>query len=368
MRAAVYHGTRDIRVEEVDVPDPGPGEVLLEVHAAGICGTDAAEWDHGPMMLPVVERSARSGHVGPIVTGHEFGGRVVARGPGVEGFGDGTLVASGAGVSCGRCGQCRIGLTNFCDEYFTLGLQRNGALAQYVSVPASICLPVDDIGLDDDGAALVQPMAIALHSLRQGDPRPGDLVAVFGVGGVGAFLVHAAAHLGARVVAVDLDQGRLAVATALGAEQVVHADRDEPLAPQVAAVAGPFAVVYEVTGAAPALGAAFELAAPRGRIVAVGLGSVPVPLDVRSLTLSELRLVGTNAHVFAADFSDAARLLADRTDGWADVAPVALPLDQLVDQGLRPMIDKRSERIKTLIDPWTSEVRTRSHRSTTSVD
>ena len=267
----------------------------------------------------------------------------------------------------GDAASAESGSPTSATSYFTLGLQRDGALAQYVSVPASICLPVDDIGLDDDGAALVQPMAIALHSLRQGDPRPGDLVAVFGVGGVGAFLVHAAAHLGARVVAVDLDQGRLAVATALGAEQVVHADRDEPLAPQVAAVAGPFAVVYEVTGAAPALGAAFELAAPRGRIVAVGLGSVPVPLDVRSLTLSELRLVGTNAHVFAADFSDAARLLADRTDGWADVAPVALPLDQLVDQGLRPMIERRSERIKTLIDPWTSEVRTRSHRSTTSV-
>jgi (R,R)-butanediol dehydrogenase/meso-butanediol dehydrogenase/diacetyl reductase len=362
MRAAVYHGTRDIRVGDVEVPDPGPGEVLLEVHAAGICGTDAAEWDHGPMMLPVVERNPRSGHLGPIITGHEFGGRVVARGPGVEGFGDGTLVASGAGISCGRCAPCRTGLTNFCDDYFTVGLQCNGALAQYVAVPASICLPVGDLGLDDDGAALVQPMAIALHSLRQGDPSPGDLVAVFGVGGVGAFLVHAAAHVGARVVAVDLDSGRLEVASALGAEHLVHVDRDEPLAPQVAAVAGPYAVVYEVTGAAPALAAAFELVAPRGRVVAVGLGSEPVPLDVRRLTLTEMRLVGTNAHVFAADFVDAARMLADRMDGWGDIAPVALPLDRLVEQGLRPIVERRSERIKTLIDPWTADVRIRSGR------
>jgi (R,R)-butanediol dehydrogenase/meso-butanediol dehydrogenase/diacetyl reductase len=360
MRAAVYHGTRDIRVGDVDVPDPGPGELLLEVHAAGICGTDAAEWDHGPMMLPVVERNPRSGHAGPIVTGHEFGGRVVARGPGVDGFVDGTLVASGAGVSCGRCAYCLRGLTNFCAEYFTVGLQCNGALAQFVAVPASICLPVGDLGLDDDGAALVQPMAIALHSLRQGAPSPGDLVAVFGVGGVGAFLVHAAAHSGARVVAVDLDPGRLAVATALGADHVVQVERDQPLAPQVAAVGGPYTVVYEVTGAAPALAAAFEVVAPRGRIVAVGLGSEPIPLDVRRLTLNEMRLVGTNAHVFADDFGDAAGLLAARPDGWADVAPVALPLAQLVEQGLRPMIERRSERIKTLIDPWTDDVRVRS--------
>jgi (R,R)-butanediol dehydrogenase/meso-butanediol dehydrogenase/diacetyl reductase len=362
MRAAVYHGTRDIRVEDVDVPDPGPGELLLEVHAAGICGTDAAEWDHGPMMLPVVERNPRSGHRGPIIPGHEFGGRVVARGADVEGFGDGTLVASGAGISCGRCAQCRRGLTNFCDAYFTVGLQCNGALAEYVAVPASICLPVGELGLDDDAAALVQPMTIALHSLRQGDPSPGDLVAVFGVGGVGAFLVHAAAQSGARVVAVDLDRGRLAVASALGAEQVVLAEREEPLAPQVAAVAGPFSVVYEVTGAAPALTAAFELVAPRGRVVAVGLGSEPVALDVRRLTLTEIRLVGTNAHVFAADFADAARMLADRTDRWADVAPVALPLDDLVDDGLRPMVERRSVRIKTLIDPSTADVRDRARR------
>ncbi len=306
-----------------------------------------------------MERSTRSGHLGPIVTGHEFGGRVVATGAEVEGFAEGTLVASGAGVSCGRCAPCRRGLTNFCDVYFTIGLQRDGALAQYVAAPASICLPVDDLGLDDDEAALVQPMAIALHSLRQGHPDPGDLVAVVGVGGVGAFLVHAAVALGAEVVAVDLDADRLAIAEALGASRTVRADRDSPLAPQVAAAAGPFAVVYEVTGVAAALTAAFELVGPRGRIVAVGLGNQPVPLDIRSLTLSELRLVGTNAHVFAADFADAARLVADRAAGWLDVAPVVLPLDQLVDGGLRPMAERTGTQVKTLIDPWGLEPRPR---------
>ena len=98
MRAAVYHGSHDIRVEDLEVPDPGPGELLIEVHAAGICGTDASEWSHGPTMFPILTRNARSCHLGPMVPGHEFGGRVVDRGPGVEGFpDDGTLVASGAG-------------------------------------------------------------------------------------------------------------------------------------------------------------------------------------------------------------------------------------------------------------------------------
>ncbi len=358
MRAAVYHGKRDIRVEDVEVPEPGTGELLLEVHAAGICGTDASEWDHGPMMLPLLERDERSGHVGPIIPGHEFGGRVVARGPGVDGFPDGTLVASGAGVSCGRCPACVRGLTNFCEVYFTIGLQRNGALAQYVAVPAGICLPVSDLGLDDDRAALVQPMAIAVHSLRQGQPDPGDLVVVIGVGGVGAFLVHAAVGSGARVVAVDLDAGRLAIATGLGAADTIKVDRNEPLLPQISGVMDrPAAVLYEVTGRASALEAALELVAPRGRVVAVGLGAGSVPVNVRLLTLRELHLVGTNAHVFSADLADAARLIGARDAGWADIAPIALPLDRLVDDGLAPMAEGRSDRIKTLVDPWASSTR-----------
>ena len=358
MRAAVYHGTRDIRIEEIGVPEPGPGELLLEVHAAGICGTDASEWDHGPMMFPVSVRNEWSGHDGPMVPGHEFGGRVVDRGPGVGGFPDGTLVASGAGVSCGSCGPCRAAITNFCERYFTVGLQRHGALARYVDVPAGICLDVGELGLGDDRAALVQPMSIALHSLRQGRPGSGDSVVVIGVGGVGAFLVYAAVRSGLRVLAADLDPERLQVAAGLGASLTLEVDRDRSLALQIRdAMRGSPAVVYEVTGVPSVLTAALDVVAPRGRVVAIGLGTVPVPVDVRSLTLRELHLVGTNAHVFAADFQDAARLVADRAEGWSDVAPVALPLDLLVTDGLLPMVERRPEQIKTLIDPWAPVVR-----------
>ena len=348
MRAAVYHGSRDIRIEDLEVPDPG----------AGICGTDASEWSHGPTMFPVSTRHPRSGHLGPMVPGHEFGGRVVARGHGVEGFPDDAVVASGAGISCGKCPACTRMLTNFCEQYFTVGLQRNGALAQYVTVPASICLPVEEHGLGDDGAALVQPMSVAHHALHQGSPQPGDTVIVVGIGGVGAFLVFAAAEMGLRVVAADLDAERLQIADALGAHRTVEVDRDEDLAMQLrAALEGSAQVVYEVTGVDAALQAALAVVAPRGRVVAVGLGARPVPIDARSITLREVSLVGTNAHVFGADFGEAARLVGRRSGGWSDVAPVALPLDALVERGLQPMVDGRAERIKTLIDPWAMAVR-----------
>ena len=246
------------------MPDPGPGELLIEVHAAGICGTDASEWSHGPTMFPISRRNPQSGHLGPMVPGHEFGGRVVARGPDVAGFPDAAVVASGAGISCGQCPACTRMLTNFCEQYFTVGLQRNGALAQYVTVPASICLPVEEHGLGDDGAALVQPMSVAHHALRQGSPQPGDTVVVIGIGGVGAFLVFAAAEMGMRVVAADLAAERLQIAGALGAHRTVEVDRDEDLASQLRdPLEAPAEVIYEVTGVDQALQAALAAVAPR---------------------------------------------------------------------------------------------------------
>ena len=358
MRAAVYHGARDIRIENLPVPVPGPGELLLEVRSAGICGTDALEWDRGPILTPVDQPHPVTEHQGPTILGHEFGGRVVDLGPEVDGFGAGDLVACVAGISCGACAACMAGTSNFCDRYFTLGIDRHGGLARYAVASSAACLEVGRLGLDDDRAALVQPMSVALHALRQGKLRPGDTAVVLGVGGVGAFLVYAAAQQGADVLAVDLDPARLAVAEALGASAVLRADPDSSPASGVLRYAGgPVAVVYEVTGAPAALAAALEMVRPRGRVVVVGLGAHPVPLDMRRITLREIRLVGTRAQVFEADFADAASLVASRPQGWSDVAPIALPLDRLVPDGLLDMAKGRPERIKTLIDPWATAIR-----------
>ena len=369
MRAAVYHGARDIRIENLPVPVPGPGELLLEVRSAGICGTDALEWDRGPILTPVDQAHPVSGHRGPTILGHEFGGRVVDLGPEVDGFAVGDLVACVAGISCGACAACLAGTSNFCDGYFTLGIDGHGGLARYVVAGSAACLEVGGLGLDDDGAALVQPMSVALHALRQGKLRPGDTAVVLGVGGVGAFLVYAAAQQGADVLAVDLDPARLAMAEALGASAGLRADPDSrPASGVLEHARGPASVVYEVTGAPEALAAALDMVRPRGRVVSVGLGAHPVPIDMRRLTLREIRLVGTRAQVFDADFADAASLIASRAQGWSDVAPIALPLDRLVSDGLLPMARGRPERVKTLIDPWATAIRPASGTGAGSID
>ena len=167
MMAAVFHAPGDVRIEPVpEPPPPGPGELLIRVTKAALCGTDSAEWDHGPLL-------ARP----PVVLGHEFTGEVVAAGDGTSGFVPGTRVVSGAGVSCGRCEWCAAGRTNLCARYQTLGLHRDGGLAELVLSPAAICRAVPD-GLDDTGAAGSDRGAAAPSSARAASepssspPRP----------------------------------------------------------------------------------------------------------------------------------------------------------------------------------------------------
>lgn len=337
MRAAVYHGAGDIRITDLPIPETGPNELLLKVSAVGICGTDAHEFDSGPHMFPA----------GGFVPGHEFAGHVVAVGEDVSGFTEGDLVTSGAGVSCGECTPCRRGASNHCLTYLTHGLQLPGALAQYVAVPASICLEVGSLGITPDFAALAQPMSIAVHAMRRGRVRSGEDVVVIGAGGIGVFLTHALAQSGAPPVVVDLDASRLEIARRLGAKATSLPGSFETTGP---------AVVYEVTGTSAGLDMAVSMAGDGTRVVVVGLQDSLMSMDMRRISLREIELIGTNSHEFAADFAEATRLLSTRAS-WSDVAPVAVPLDGLVGEGLRPMVDGRVSRIKTLIDPWGEETR-----------
>jgi (R,R)-butanediol dehydrogenase / meso-butanediol dehydrogenase / diacetyl reductase len=344
-------------VEQWPDPTPDPDEVVLEVHAAGICGTDASEYADGPIQYPIDRRHPVTGHSGPMIPGHELGGRVVARGAAVTDPGEGDLVVSGAGISCNTCRRCRAGRTNLCLRYATIGLQRHGGLAQFCAVPASTCVRVAPFELSEDTAALAQPMAIAHHSMTRGQPAPGERVLVIGAGGIGAFLTFALAQLGTEVLAADLRNERLDTAKVLGAADAVQAQEPDALIEQVRSRHHQPVVVYEVTGTLAGLEAARALVEPGGRIVAVGLHDRPRQVDLRALTLDEISIVGTMAHVCARDLPAALVLLRQRGRPWTDVAPVALALDQLVPDGIIPLVEGRSTRIKTLIDPWVARAR-----------
>jgi threonine dehydrogenase-like Zn-dependent dehydrogenase len=340
MKAAVYHGPGDIRIQSVADPhDPGPDDVVIRVARAAICGTDSSEWAHGPLL-------ARP----PVVLGHEFVGRVVATGSAVSDVAAGDRVVCGAGISCGDCDWCRAGRTNLCAQYRTIGLHIDGGLAQYVSSPARVCRVVPD-GLGDEAAATAQPLAVALHAVRRSGLEAGQSCAVIGVGGIGAFIVAAAAARGASpLIALDIDEERLATARRLGADVTVDA-RSRAIADAIVGETGGEGahVVIEASGSAGGPAAAVAAARRGGRVLIVGLQSEPRELDLLAMTVREVDLVTTLAHVCDVDLPESLSLLSA-----SDVADVVIdrviPLADLVDEGIRPLADG-SARGKIVVAP-----------------
>ena len=351
MRAAVYHGAEDVRIESIPEPgEPGPDEVLLRVLRAAICGTDASEYAHGPRLVPLTVPHPGSGRVGPIVLGHEFVGRVEAVGENVAGIYPGDRVVPGAGVSCGTCPWCAAGRTNLCSGYYTLGLQADGGLAELALSPARICLPVPD-ACSDDAAAMAQPLAVALHAIRRGSLEPGYAVVVIGIGGIGGFILAAAKARGAApLIAVDVDETRLQLARSLGADHVLDA-RAGGVAARIRDLTGGegAAAVIEASGAESSPAAAVAATRRGGQVVIVGLQAAPRALDLCDMALREVNLTSTLAHVCDVDLPEALELLAG--SGLATtMLDRVIGLDALVDEGLVPLV-AGTARGKIVVDP-----------------
>lgn len=333
MRAAIFHGAHDVRIENAPDPAaPAPDEVVLEVLRAAICGTDAAEWDRGPILC-------RPG----VILGHEFVGRVVGLGADVTALRVGDRVVSGAGISCGRCHWCLSHRSNLCGEYRTLGLQVDGGLAEYVTSPAAICHAVPD-ACDDDAAAMTQPLAVSLHALSRIAHRPDESIAVIGVGGIGSFMVAGAARRATQgpIVAIDIDDERLATAASLGARTIANADgRDlADLLLELSDGAG-FDVVIEASGSPDAPAAAIVGVRRGGRVLLVGLHDEPRAIDLTEMIVREIDIFTTVAHVCDTDIPAALDLLAD-SDIAALTAGATIPLEALVEDGLRPLAERRA--------------------------
>jgi len=297
-------------VVERPVPEPAAGEVLVKVARVGLCGTDLSTFlGKNPLVSY------------PRVIGHEVAGVVADTGARVDPrFSPGTRVAVSPYKNCGRCPACRAGRPNACRANETLGVQREGALAEYVVTPASRLYTSASLSLDH--LALVEPFSVGMHAVARGRVTPDDTVLVIGCGGVGAGAVAGAAGRGARVIALDLDAGKLALARALGASDTVSAT-DQGAADAIAGLTagdGP-SVVIEAVGSATTYRLALDLVAPCGRIVCIGWVKGDVSLEARHLVAKEVDLLGSrNAMgefdeviaLFESGRIDPARVVTDR--------------------------------------------------------
>ncbi|MDX1524258.1 MAG: alcohol dehydrogenase catalytic domain-containing protein [Anaerolineae bacterium] len=351
MKAAVYHGNRDLRIESMPEPGkPGPGQVILEVLRGAICGTDVTEYLHGPHFASLDNPHPASGHQGPLISGHEFVGKIVEIGAGVEGLQVGQRVVPGAGNWCGTCQWCLAGRVNLCKDYFVYGLSAHGGLAEMSLMPAYMCRVVPD-ACSDDAAAMAQPLAVALHAVDRSGATPGQSVALMGVGGIGSFILDAAQAQGlGPIIAVDIDDERLERATQLGAAHVVNARSEDPVEAIRRLTDGlGVATFIEASGSPPGPGTALAATQKGGHILIVGMQAEPRSIDFHDMTYREITMTTTVAHVCTVDLPKSLEILA--TTDLADLTlDRVIPLENLVDEGILALADGRAKG-KVVVNP-----------------
>lgn len=269
-----------IEIEERQVPEPGPGQVLIEVSAVGVCGSDVHYFTEGRIGDFVVES--------PLVLGHEAAGVVRALGEGVKGLGPGQRVALEPGVPCGRCRTCRSGRYNLCpDVQFLATPPVDGAFARYLVHDAAFCHPLPD-GISDDTGALLEPLSVGIWAAWKARLSVGDRVVVTGAGPIGLVATAVARASGAaEVIVSDVQAARLPLAQRMGATATVSGGKSE--------LAGLGAdVLIECSGSPAALDAGLHGLGPGARAVVVGMAPdthVAIPFSL--VQRQEIELVGT---------------------------------------------------------------------------
>ncbi|MCP3936290.1 MAG: alcohol dehydrogenase catalytic domain-containing protein [Actinomycetia bacterium] len=284
MKALVYRGPGQISLDEIDDPEPGTGEVLISVDAAGVCGTDrhivAGELGVAPGTVP----------------GHEIAGTIAAVGAGVEGWAPGDRVASFGQVACGDCSPCRAGMVNRCRRPAVLGMARQGGFAERVALPTSCLIALPDSISDSIGAIASDAIATPFHALTTvGDLRPGETVVIIGAGGLGLHAVQLARLCGAaNVVAVDPSPEAREAALGVGADAVFDPSVEDQPARALRRVVRGASLVVECVGRADTVELGLGVLAPGGRLVVVGVGVGRPQLPPLAMFIgSELSVLGS---------------------------------------------------------------------------
>jgi L-iditol 2-dehydrogenase len=297
-RAAVLYAAGDLRVEDRATPEPGPREVLVEIAAVGVCGSDVHYYEHGRIGSFVVRE--------PMVLGHESSGRVVALGPGASKHAIGDRVALEPGVPCGACRECRTGRYNLCrDVRFFATPPIDGAFANFVTIHEDFAFALPE-SVSDQAGALMEPLSVGVWACRKAGVGPGDRVLVTGAGPIGLLALQAARAFGATEVTVsDVNPHRLALAERTGATRTINV-AETPLEECDIEVDA----LIECSGHPASLKAGVAALRPAGTAVLVGMGPEEegtVPLSL--LQNRELWLTGTFR--YANTYPTAIALAAD---------------------------------------------------------
>ncbi|WP_408008330.1 zinc-binding dehydrogenase [Pseudalkalibacillus sp. A8] len=293
MVAAVYHGKGDLTIENIAPPEPPKGWATIKVDYCGICGTDLNIYGGGHPRAK-----------GPLVMGHEFSGETVNH-PELP---DGTRVTVRPILSCGKCEACQSGYPHVCESLRLIGIDRDGAMAQYVVAPLDEITPLPE-GMSTRKGSLVEPFAVGVHAIRESEFKPGDQVVVFGAGPIGICTAVSLQLLGARdVVVVEVHPYRQQVAEQLGFT-VINPQEDSVSGKVKELFGGSLADIVFDCAAHPSVAEIIvDVAKVKGQIVLVGTYKKPTPLDLQNITFKELSVKGTRVYT-KTDYNIALDLL-----------------------------------------------------------
>ncbi|MCI4659003.1 2,3-butanediol dehydrogenase [Cryobacterium algoricola] len=350
MKAAVFHGAHDIRIEEVDGPPPlGSLDVLLRPYWCGICGTDLHEYAMGPIVIPSHPHPL-TGATAPQILGHEFSAEVLEVGSGVRSVRVGQRVSVMPLLFCGSCYYCRRGLNHLCQSMACVGLSfASGGISELAVVPASHVSVLPDSVTDLQGA-LVEPGAVAAYGVDTAQVRPGDTVLITGAGPIGALASLYASALGARVFISEVNPTRVALARSLDVGEVIDPSKIDVAAwvkDQTEGI-GVDAVI-ECSGNERALQTAIASVRSAGRISQTGLHTRQAAIDPMVLSEHDITLAGTWCYP-VTDWPRIIDLIARGRYPVEKVVSAQISMADVVEKGFETLLSPTGDQVKVLVN------------------
>jgi len=344
MRAAVYYGRQDLRLTSVPEPEPGPGEVKLRVRYNGICGSDLHEYYDGPITTRSTPHPL-TGVQNPVIMGHELCGEVVALGEGIGDLHLGDLIAVEPVETCGRCLHCGIGQYNHCPSLAIQGYNRAGGLAEYTLVKRRQAHPLPR-GVTALQGALIEPLAIAWHTVNRCAVSAGQVVAIHGAGPIGAGAFLTLRRRGVEAIVVDPSPTRRAALAGLGAKQLLDPSACDVVAAIRDLTGGRGAdASIDAAGGAQAFAAMLHGTRVDGTAVVVAIHHEPVVIPPFDLLMPEVHLTGValSVNAFPAVIAEMARG-SYPLEGWVET----IPFDGVIEQGIERL--RRQQGMKIVVD------------------